>query len=213
VIITGASGVLGTAVYDAFEAAKDESGLVLGLSFRQKKPGFRQLDLMNVKDTEALFDEIKPDFVIHCAAERRPDVAEKDPEATRKLNAELPARLTALSTKIGATLIYISTDYVFDGTTPPYLPTSKPNPLQLYGETKLAGEQAVLQTPNSKGVVLHVPVLYGPSPSNGDSAVNMLLDVVEDQSGKTYKMEHYSPRYPTNVLDIGKFLVNLASLS
>ena len=52
---------------------------------------------------------------------------------------------------------------------------------------------------------------YGPAPSNADSAINILLDVVQDQSGKTYKMDHYQTRYPTNVLDIAGFLVRLSS--
>ena len=52
---------------------------------------------------------------------------------------------------------------------------------------------------------------YGPAPSNKDSAVNILLDVVADQSGKQYKMDHYATRFPTNVLDIADFLVRLTS--
>lgn len=62
----------------------------------------------------------------------------------------------------------------------------------------------------SKTVILRVPVLYGPAPKNSDSAVNILLDVVTDQSGKQYKMDHYATRYPTNVLDIADFLVRLS---
>ena len=51
---------------------------------------------------------------------------------------------------------------------------------------------------------------YGPAPKNTDTAVNILLDVVADQSGKQYKMDHYATRYPTNVIDIAGFLVRLA---
>lgn len=50
---------------------------------------------------------------------------------------------------------------------------------------------------------------YGPAPKNSDTAVNILIDVVEDQSGKKYKMDHYATRYPTNVNDIASFLVRL----
>jgi hypothetical protein len=52
---------------------------------------------------------------------------------------------------------------------------------------------------------------YGPAPSNADSAVNILVDIVRDQSGKKYTMDHYQTRFPTNVLDIASFLVRLAS--
>lgn len=83
---------------------------------------------------------------------------------------------------------------MFDGTSPPYEVDAVPHPVQLYGESKLSGERAVLgmddQGSNSRGqrVVLRVPVLYGPCRQNSDTAVNVLLDVVRDQSGKTYKM-------------------------
>lgn len=55
-----------------------------------------------------------------------------------------------------------------------------------------------------------MPVLYGPTPNNADSAVNILLDIVADQSGKQYKMDHYATRFPTCVVDIADFLVRLA---
>jgi len=53
---------------------------------------------------------------------------------------------------------------------------------------------------------------YDPAPKNSDTAINVLLDVVQDQSGKTYKMDHYATRYPTNVEDISNFLVRLTSM-
>ena len=61
-----------------------------------------------------------------------------------------------------------------------------------------------------EATVLRVPVLYGPAPQNSDTAVNILVDVVEDQSGKVYKMDHYATRFPTNVVDIANFLVRLS---
>jgi S-adenosylmethionine synthetase len=86
-------------------------------------------------------------------------------EATRVLNGVVPATLARLSSakEHGFTLIYISTDYVFDGTAAPYGTKAKPNPVNLYGETKLAGERAVLddsyQGKPGQRVVLRVPVL------------------------------------------------------
>ncbi|EIM81101.1 NAD-P-binding protein [Stereum hirsutum FP-91666 SS1] len=211
VIVTGASGVLGTAVYDAFTNAP-ASNEVLGLAYTRPKGSLKVIDLLDSEKLEELVKEFKPDWIVHCAAERKPDVAEKDPEGTKKLNISVPENLAKLSKKYGFTLIYISTDYVFDGTSPPYVPSARTNPLQLYGETKRDGEIAVLGIEGSKSVVLRVPVLYGPAPSNADSAINILLDVVQDQSGKTYKMDHYQTRYPTNVIDIANFLVRMSAL-
>ncbi|PFH49932.1 hypothetical protein AMATHDRAFT_62246 [Amanita thiersii Skay4041] len=210
VVVTGASGVLGSAVHKAFRSTGHE---VLSLSHSRKGNGLVQLDLTNSTEVEKTFENFHPEWVIHCAAERRPDVAEKNVEATRKLNADVPSHLAKLSARLGFTLVYISTDYVFDGRSPPYTPSSQTNPLQLYGQTKRDGEHAVLNADGAKVIVLRVPVLYGPAPKNSDSAVNVLLDAVLDQSGKFYKMDHYATRYPTNVLDIANFLVRLSALN
>ncbi|KAH9852250.1 NAD-P-binding protein [Lenzites betulinus] len=210
VLITGASGMLGSAVYNAFKA--DGSYTVLGLAHSRTKEGLKKLDLTDNATTEAVFAEFKPHWVIHCAAERRPDVAEKDPEATRVINVSVPDNLAKLSKALKFKLVYISTDYVFDGTSPPYTPSSQTNPLNLYGQTKRDGELAVLGVTGSQSIVLRVPVLYGPVEKNTDSAINVLLDVVSDQSGKRYKMDHYATRYPTNVVDIANFLVCLTTL-
>ncbi|KLO19305.1 NAD(P)-binding protein [Schizopora paradoxa] len=207
VIVTGASGVLGTAVYDAFKAA---GHTVLGLARSRPTAELQSLDLLDVDATTKAFQEFKPDWVVHCAAERRPDVADKDPEGAQKLNGDLPGLLAQLAKSMKFKLVYISTDYVFDGTSPPYSPSSQTNPVNLYGRTKLAGETAALAVDGADVLVLRVPVLYGPAPKNSDTAVNILLDVVQDQSGKQYKMDHYATRYPTNVLDIAAFLVKLA---
>jgi S-adenosylmethionine synthetase len=209
VIVTGASGVLGTAVENALQAAGHE---VTGLSHSRAGCGLVQLDLTKQDEVEKLFERIQPDWVIHCAAERRPDVAEKDVDGTKKLNVDVSGHLASLSAKLGFFLGYISTDYVFDGTSPPYLPSSPTNPLQLYGQTKRDGETAILNAQGARSVVLRVPILYGPAPQNSDSAINILIDVVLDQSGKSYKMDHYATRYPTNVLDIADFLVRLLAL-
>jgi len=203
--------VLGAAVYKAFTRAGYQ---VKGLAHSRPTSELEAIDLIDVSQVENLISTFAPHWVLHCAAERRPDVAQKRPEATHELNAAVPQLLAKLSgsERHPFTLIYISTDYVFDGTSPPYRVTDKPNPLQFYGQTKLAGEEAVLSVQSNLGarVVLRVPVLYGPVRVPSDSAINILLDVVRDQSGKQYNMDHLATRYPTNVLDVADFLVRLA---
>jgi len=211
-IITGASGFLGTQVYDAFAHAGHD---VLGLTLSGSNGKLKQVDLTDEARTNEVFGnpEFKPDWVIHCAAEKRPDAAEKDPDRARKLNVDASGHLAQLSKMYGFTLIYISTDYVFDGTSPPYTPSAITRPVQFYGQTKCDGEVAVLGVDGAKAVVLRVPVLYGPALKNSDSAINFLIDIVQDQSGKQYTVDHYATRYPTNVVNIAAFLVRLYDLS
>lgn len=74
-----------------------------------------KLDLTDAKAVDEFFANNKVDVVVHCAAERRPDVAEANPEAAERINVDASKHLSELALKYGFTLIYISTDYVFDG--------------------------------------------------------------------------------------------------
>ncbi|KAI9006651.1 hypothetical protein CLU79DRAFT_880062 [Phycomyces nitens] len=193
VVVTGASGLLGRAV-------------LVGTAYTRAKNGLVKLDLVNQGELESFIDEQKPDAIVHCAAERRPDVAQNDQEGTRNLNIQVPRRLGALCKEKNVMLIYISSDYVFDGTCPPYHVTDKPNPLNFYGETKLGGEQAI-QEVNPDAVILRVPILYGEVEYNGESAINILVDAVQSKT-KTL-MDNVASRYPTNVQDIGRVIKDL----
>lgn len=213
VVVTGASGLLGRAVVDRFENNGDKV-IPLAWTRADEDSRYTKLDLMDERSVEDFFSAQKVDVVIHCAAERRPDVAEADPEKAAKINAGVPAHLSKLSREKGFPMVYISTDYVFNGRNPPYEVNDEPDPLQAYGRQKRDGELAVLKEREQGApvTVLRVPVLYGKTKYNAESAVNILRDVVEDQSGKEYKMDHYQVRFPTNVDDIGRLLVDLTHL-
>ncbi|OCF55330.1 dTDP-4-dehydrorhamnose reductase [Kwoniella mangroviensis CBS 10435] len=214
VVVTGASGLLGRAVVSHFQAQGDEV-IKLANSRAKKDASYTKLDLMDKEAVNGFF-QTHPiiDVVVHCAAERRPDVAEADPEKAAQINAEVPAHLSALANQRKFLLIYISTDYVFNGKNPPYEVDAQPDPLQMYGRQKLDGEKAVLaeREKGAKVTVLRVPILYGKTEYNAESAVNILRDVVEDQSGKKYKMDAYQVRFPTNVEDVARVLFDLSHL-
>ncbi|KDQ13344.1 hypothetical protein BOTBODRAFT_146221 [Botryobasidium botryosum FD-172 SS1] len=215
IVVTGASGILGSAIFNALK--KFEQCHVIGLAHSRPSPELVQLDILDTERLEVFLKEQRPDWVIHCAAERRPDIAEKpeNSEWVEKLNTTLPATLSELSLPAskwpGFTLLHISTDYVFNGEAPPsgYDVNDPVCPLQSYGKSKAAAEEGVLKIRDNggKSVVLRVPVLYGPTRENADTAINVLIDVV--QSSKAAKMDNYAIRYPTNVLDIADFIVKL----
>ena len=205
VLITGASGLLGRAVLKTFTESNWD---VLGLCFSRAKGNLQRVDLCaGSAELEAVLQQFSPHVVIHTAAERKPDVVENQKDKTVALNVSATHNLAELCTKRNIYLLYISTDYVFDGKAPPYVPKSPTNPVNTYGVTKRDGENAVLQY--SGCGVLRVPILYGPLEYLGESAVTTLFSAVLDPT-KPAKMSDYEQRYPTHVTNCAQVCLGLA---
>jgi len=144
------------------------------------------------------------------AANRSPDLCDKNPDQARKVNVDATRTLAEECQSRGVFLVYISTDYVFPGTEgeAPYETDAEPRPPNLYGQLKRDGEVAVLEVTRDSGlgVVLRVPVLYGSAKENSESAVNTLVDAVmkaQDENAGI-KMDDWAVRYPTNTEDVGR---------
>jgi len=207
VLVTGASGLLGRQIMAEFASLPSFSPF--GLCFSRPGPNLKKLDLTDEKATADYFIQLKPQIVIHAAAQRFPDKVEKDYEAALELNVSVSRRLAVLCKELKARLIYISTDYVFDGTAAPYSHLAAPKPANRYGETKLAGEMAVLEeSPDS--VILRVPVLYGPVQELKESALTVLLDVLKNQKTPV-SLSSYEVRCPAHTGDIAKILGDMAA--
>lgn len=150
------------------------------------------------------------------AANRFPDQCDTNPDLARKINVDATKALVNATLSKSILLIYISTDYVFPGRPgeAPYEASSQTEPPNIYGQTKRDGELAVIETTKGtgKGVVLRVPVLYGPAKANSESAVNVLLDTVwkAQQPGANVKMDDWGQRFPTNTEDVGRVCHDIA---
>lgn len=136
IIITGATGLLGRAVYKRLEENKDFT--VVGTGFSRAQPPVEKLNLRNRSDVDLFIETRKPDCIIHCAAERRPDISEADPDASRELNVEVTSYLAEKAGNLGIFMIYISTDYVFDGKNPPTIRIQRQTP-ELLRQDKTGG--------------------------------------------------------------------------
>ena len=107
----------------------------------------QRLDLKNAADIRDAVQAVRPDWIVNSAAYTAVDQAEADADSARAVNAGAPAILAEEAKKTGALLVHYSTDYVFDGKkTEPYIETDQPNPLNVYGRTKLEGERAIEQS-------------------------------------------------------------------
>lgn len=217
-LVTGATGLLGRQVVQAFARADWK---VIGAGFsRAKPPSTLKIDLGSQAEISKALAEAAPSVVVHCAANKFPDKCDSDPEGTRALNIEASRTLARLLAASSAILIYISTDYVFPGTEgdAPYETTAKPSPPNLYGQTKLDGEKAVLDEYEKAGkkgsaVALRVPILYGKAEEPKESAVNVLMDAVKKaQDGVQVAIDHWALRYPTNTEDVGRVCKDIATL-
>lgn len=222
VIITGASGLLGRQVQRQF-LLDGWSAIGTALS-RVMPPEIIRLDVLDRREIERVLDETKPKVVVHCAANRFPDSCTADPEAAVKLNVESSRSLAEATVARGIFLIYISTDYVFSGRPDeaPYKVDSPTSPPNVYGQTKLDGEKAVLQVARNSGarnivVVLRVPVLYGSADEPKDSAVNVLMSQLWAAQNiapgqPKIQVDDYALRYPTNTQDVGRVCRDIAKV-
>ncbi|KAG8228906.1 hypothetical protein J437_LFUL011154 [Ladona fulva] len=181
--LTGASGLLGRAILKKFSEYGWE---VLGTGFSRVSPPLIKVDLHDVSSVQKILAEFKPSFIIHSAAVRFPDQVESNPEEAVNMNVKVSQHLASISDKIGVPLLYISTDYVFDGKKPPYKVEDQPCPVNLYGN-----------------LILRIPVLYGTVEKLSESAVTTLLEPLLNTS-KPCSMSNYERRYPAHVNDIAE---------
>lgn len=148
-----------------------------------------EVDITDKKALRIFFEKIKPDFVINCAAYTDVDGAEASREMAFAINGEAVKNIAELCKDLDTTLIHFSTDYVFDGKNPVgYKEEDEPNPINVYGESKLAGEKYI-QEICEKYYIIRTAWLFGPNGKNFVATMLRLfsekdeLKVVNDQVG------------------------------
>ena len=179
ILVTGANGMLGQ---DLCPILEDEGYEVI-------ETDIKNLDITNSDMVKKVLSGQKPDVVVHCAAYTNVDKAEEDYDTAHKINAVGTENLAKACAQNDITLVYISTDYVFQGNgAKPYKPTDETSPLNNYGLTKYEGEQAV-QKYCKKFYICRTAWLYGIHGKNFVETMITLADVkpelkvVDDQTG------------------------------
>ena len=194
VLVTGAAGMLGQEVVRAGEAVGRE---VIGL-------GRGELDVTDVEAVRQRVDSERPGAVVNCAAYTNVDGAEEERELAFGLNGRAPGVLAAAAAEVGASILHLSSDYVFDGRKgEPYVESDATAPLSAYGESKLVGEAPAIEA-NPRHFVVRSAWLFG---LGGRNFVDTMLRlgrergevrVVDDQVGS-----------PTFCADLAEALVAL----
>ena len=162
--------------------------------------GKEDLDLSSENSISHYFNNNKFDIIINCAAYTQVDRAEQEAELANQINHLAVKQLASIASNQQARLIHISTDYVFDGESgKPYTETDTPNPINVYGRTKLAGEKALQKVMPLNSLIIRTSWLYSKYGNNFVSTMLRLgrerdeLSVVNDQMG--------SPTYATDLAD------------
>lgn len=207
VFVTGVAGQLGHDVIEELQARGIE-GIGSDVLPEPELPvPYVPLDITDSQAVEEALEELHPDVIVHCAAWTAVDAAEDEENQAkvRAINADGTQNIAKAAKKIDAKLVYISTDYVFDGQgTTPWTPDCKDYaPLNVYGQTKLEGELAVAQT-LEKYFIVRIAWVFG---KNGKNFVRTMLQVgknhpkvrvVNDQIGT-----------PTYTPDLARLLVDM----
>ncbi len=194
VLVTGAKGMLGQDLCPIFE---DAGMFVI-------ETDVENLDITDFKAAENFITNARPQIIVHLAAYTNVDGAETDREKADLINHKAAENLARISKKTGAILIYISTDYVFDGTKKePYLPNDPVNPLSVYGKTKALGETAVIENAE-KYYIARTSWLYG---INGKNFIEIMLKL--GKAGKEIKVVNDQTGSPTYTVDLALGILKL----
>lgn len=177
VLITGSNGLLGQKLVSALRGDPGVELIATGRGpDRTPEPlggRYRALDITSREAVDRVFDEARPDAVIHGAAMTNVDACELDPEACRLQNVTATSHLVEAAKRHGSHFIFLSTDFIFDGLNGPYREDDAPAPLSIYGHSKRDGERIVMSAGLAKWAIARTIIVYGVAP--GLSRSNVVL--------------------------------------
>jgi dTDP-4-dehydrorhamnose reductase len=202
-LVTGASGLLGNKIV---ELTKNDYTVIPIHKTKPLHPNSLKLDIADTAEVLNLLGEIKPDMVIHTASETNVDKCEIEKEQAWKVNADGTRNIAKACQKVHSKLVYISTDYVFDGEKGLYNEEDKPNPVNYYGLTKLEGEKQVIEYCKNYAI-LRTSVLYGWHPWKQNFAT-WIITKLKQQQEITVVEDHYNT--PTLADNLAEMSVEVA---
>ena len=194
VLVSGANGQLG---YDVAKELQKQNIECCGATRKD-------FDLVDFEATEKFITNYMPDMVIHCAAYTAVDKAEDEQGLCYLVNASATENIALICKKINAKMLYISTDYVFDGTKKGFYEVDdKPNPINVYGRTKLLGEQAV-QKMLEKYFIVRISWVFG---EHGNNFVKTMLRLGKEHKELNVVADQYGS--PTYTDDLAPLLIEM----
>jgi dTDP-4-dehydrorhamnose reductase len=194
-VVTGSSGLLGRGLVNVLKRDYEVLGIDRYAPTDQRNE--LALDITERRAVESIA-RAEPSVIVHTAAETNVDLCETDHEHARRINVEGTANIVEGCVKVGAKLIFISTDYVFDGTKGNYSEADQPNPIGFYGTSKLEAERIVISK-LPKALIMRTSVLYGWHPSKLNFATWVIKGLSERQTLRVVKDHINSPTLADNL--------------
>ena len=194
VLVTGVKGQLG---YDVVNELEKRGHTAIGTDVEE-------MDITDAEKVREVLNAERPDAVIHCAAYTAVDAAEDNVELCRKINAEGTENIAKACKELGCKLLYVSTDYVFNGEGErPWEPDDEREPLNVYGQTKYEGELAV-EKYVEKFFIVRIAWVFG---INGKNFIKTMLRLGEDHDELTIVADQIGS--PTYTYDLARLLVDM----
>jgi amidophosphoribosyltransferase len=200
IIVIGSSGLLGKKVYHLLSHNHE----VGGFNFSHAIKGHKQLDITQRREVIKAFRNLSPDVIVHTSALCDTDFCETHKGAAHMVNVVGTQNIVKISKDKKAKLIYISSDYIFDGESGPYFEDSDPNPINYYGHTKLEGERIIIEELNNYAII-RPTILYGYNDESDKPTFpsNILKKLKERQ---TVEVDGYIKKYPLLIDDLSIFI-------
>lgn len=213
-VVIGANGQLGSDLVKELQArgqAAHESDAAYDAAYDVVGLRHADIEVTEAAGARETLAHLRPEVVFNMAAFHRVDDCEDDPERAFRVNAVAPASLARTCHDLGATLVHISTDYVFGsdrGRQTPYRETDVPGPVNVYGASKLAGEYLV-RNASPRHIVVRTTGLYGPAGSSGKGGNFIELMLRLAREGKPIRVVDDQRLAPTYTPDLAATIVNL----
>ena len=212
-LITGSNGLLGQKLITALR--NDPAVELLATSRGADRTAaslgdrYRALDITDQAQVDAVFDEARPEVVIHSAAMTNVDACELDPQACRLQNVAATEHLVRAAKRHGAHFIFLSTDFIFDGKNGPYREEDAAAPLSVYGQSKLDGERIVREAGLERWAIARTIIIYGIA--EGLSRSNVVLWAKGAlEKGETINVVDDQWRMPTLAEDLADGCIRIA---
>jgi dTDP-4-dehydrorhamnose reductase len=202
ILVTGASGLLGSKIVEtALRKGYDACSSYLTRHPALGKPV--KLDVSNKGNAVKVVERVRPDAIIHCAALTDVDRCEVDKELAVKVNVDGARFMAEAAKQIGAYLILVSTDYVFDGSKGLYKEEDEPHPINFYGYSKLLAEKAVEEAAEDY-LIARASVIYGAKPASGkvNFALWLISKLKENQEAEALTDQYVSPTLNANLAEM-----------